>query len=499
MSDDYSGPRRWPWLLLALGVLLLLLLFGGHWVWSTGSGRRLAAQVALYRAAGEPIEPKDFVVTGVSDADNAAIDLRKAATGIDETTEVWKEYEKLNAALPLTEKEMAAIRAVVAANEAAFADVDTAMTKKGTDWKLAIRSPVITVLLAHLNEQRQLANLIRHRAMLSYQQGEHGAALRDLERVEFMAGAMDAQPWLVCALVATGMRAMVCEDVSVIAPDLNIGRKSGAAPPGQVKQIIAALLDNKRQRETLRRGLLGERMMQLDTARCVADGTISIAALGGGTPAVGAPMAALSVIARPIALDDGLLMIRHTTAVMKAAETSSDWPTFQRNGPPIPPQVNNRIRHMLAAQMLPAFDRAVQTMFRSTVDRRMAATALAIRMYQLDHDGALPAKLEELLPRYLPSVPLDAMASNAPVKYLARKDKPILYSVGEDGRDDGGSEASRTSRTVSSRWHRQDAVMHLTRQPREVIEEPQYAPDSIDPLPQTQPATMPSTAQIVPS
>src|SRR4051794_20527508 len=109
MTDDYHGPRRWPWVLLALAVALLLVIVGGHWIWSAGSARRLKAQIAIYKAAGEPIELEDFAIVGVSDAENAAIDLRKAARSIDKTTKASDEFDRLEPALPLTPKEIAAI------------------------------------------------------------------------------------------------------------------------------------------------------------------------------------------------------------------------------------------------------------------------------------------------------------------------------------------------------------------------------------------------------
>jgi len=62
--------------------------------------------------------------------------------------------------------------------------------------------------------------------------------------------------------------------------------------------------------------------------------------------------------------------------------------------------------------------------------------AFALAAYQRDH-GAYPAKLDELAPKYLASVPLDLFTGKALV-YGPAADGYLLYSCGPDGRDDLG-------------------------------------------------------------
>jgi hypothetical protein len=64
----------------------------------------------------------------------------------------------------------------------------------------------------------------------------------------------------------------------------------------------------------------------------------------------------------------------------------------------------------------------------SVARRRMAAIALAIRLYQSDHVGQLPGTLEALVPHYLSSVPLDPFASTAsPIQLMTQPYR--LYCV----------------------------------------------------------------------
>jgi hypothetical protein len=53
--------------------------------------------------------------------------------------------------------------------------------------------------------------------------------------------------------------------------------------------------------------------------------------------------------------------------------------------------------------------------------------AVALRLYSLDHDGALPSTLHELVPEYLPAVPRDYI-DNGEIRYS--RDARALWSVG---------------------------------------------------------------------
>ena len=92
-------------------------------------------------------------------------------------------------------------------------------------------------------------------------------------------------------------------------------------------------------------------------------------------------------------------------------------------------------------------------------DRRNITTArllqadLAIRLFQRDH-GRLPATLDELLPNYLSAIPLDAYVQK-PLIYRPTADAFLLYSVGHDGRDDGGTF------TNMSTYYSRDSIGHF--------------------------------------
>jgi hypothetical protein len=74
--------------------------------------------------------------------------------------------------------------------------------------------------------------------------------------------------------------------------------------------------------------------------------------------------------------------------------------------------------------------------------RRMAATALALRLFA--QENARPAaSLDELVPGYLPAVPIDPLdPAGRPIRALLSADKPRLYSVGKNRKDNDGEFAA---------------------------------------------------------
>jgi hypothetical protein len=70
--------------------------------------------------------------------------------------------------------------------------------------------------------------------------------------------------------------------------------------------------------------------------------------------------------------------------------------------------------------------------------RRQAILACALHRYRLDHDGRFPERLEALVPTYVEAVLRDPI-DGAPMRYRLDDAKGIvLYSLGNDGSDDGG-------------------------------------------------------------
>ena len=81
--------------------------------------------------------------------------------------------------------------------------------------------------------------------------------------------------------------------------------------------------------------------------------------------------------------------------------------------------------------------REVPSMMGSFAYSGASIAAIAVARYRLDHNQQLPPSLDALVPQYLKAIPIDPF-TDAPIRYVSRPGEYAVYSVGRDGKDDGG-------------------------------------------------------------
>ncbi len=75
---------------------------------------------------------------------------------------------------------------------------------------------------------------------------------------------------------------------------------------------------------------------------------------------------------------------------------------------------------------------------RERAEMRLLQVELALRAWQATH-GGLPESLDDLVPEFLSAVPADPFdTADSPLRYQRTEETYVLYSVGADGKDDGG-------------------------------------------------------------
>lgn len=95
------------------------------------------------------------------------------------------------------------------------------------------------------------------------------------------------------------------------------------------------------------------------------------------------------------------------------------------------------VRHGSIAVLVPALDRG-QGHSESTMQVRDAArAAIALELFRRAH-GMYPATLRDFVPAFLPEIPLDRHTGR-PLNYAVHNSVPVLYGVGMDLDDDGGT------------------------------------------------------------
>lgn len=99
------------------------------------------------------------------------------------------------------------------------------------------------------------------------------------------------------------------------------------------------------------------------------------------------------------------------------------------------PNIYDRLRFPNIAVI--SLSRMVAKAMRAETDRSLAISAIALKRCSLRH-GEYPSTLKALAPEFFLTVPVDYM-DGKPIKYKLQPDGSfMLYSVGEDGKDDGG-------------------------------------------------------------
>jgi hypothetical protein len=468
--------RRGFWWGVAGIVGYFILLVIVRLVWGVIAQQRLDAQIAEWRAAGQPVRIEDFAVPQVADADNAALLYQQAIVNQsyyrnvqigDLLAHAWRRQE--------WEPVQGLVKEYLQQNATTFDLVAQATQRTEADWGVRLKSPVCNVPLPNLSTQRDLCRLIVLSAMDAQHRGDTALVLDRLSQALILANRQsDMQPFLITTLVSIAMEAVTCEAIETIGHALEL--KESPEIYSKARQLQELLLTEQQITDQYKCAIYGERLIVLDTSEIWANGLSNkralVAAFGPGVLRFGW---GLGTFLGPVVMLDAQRSMDYTTLL-------ADIPLGQEvhdRSTPSPESIDlvTYVNQIYSMWMLPSLSRSHELAGRAMLRRRMAAITLALRLYELDR-GNKAESLSQLVPDYLPSVPLDPFDPNGgEIRYLATVDMPRLYSVGFDHADDGGEFGLKDDGDID--WNVKDHVWFLG--PERVF----VPPDPNDPLPQT--------------
>ena len=412
--------------------------------------KALEADLEVLHQKGEPVRPQEMVAPSVQDAENAVLDLRAAVKSIYESKALaaFNDIDiKGEVATPLSGEQADVIRALVKENAPALTLIKSAMAKGKVDWQINYTTPMFKTLLPGLSGQRMLANvLLRPAALLAHEDGDDITALQHVRELLFVARASGDEPFLVSHLVEIGIDALAFDVCRQISPTLQLVKEP--AMREQLRRTIAELLDETDFCAHMRYAMQCERLAEVDPALALVSGKMTVeelVALGGSGQKENFKRLGLKPAdAMSIALTDARIMLGEMTRMVDVG-SAADLPTALAKMKPWPPAERMEPKkHFYMAMLLPSLQKSFETHYIALAQRRLAATALAIRWYAMDHDGQLPKALKDLVPAYLPTMPTDPMTVGDPLIYSPEHE--VVYSVGIDGHDDGGDAGDGKSR-----------------------------------------------------
>jgi hypothetical protein len=441
-------------LLFVLGIAFGPLA-GDWWV-----QRQLDADLARLRAAGEPVVAADLWGDPVSDDRNASLDYKAAGPLIDERRPAWDRWnhsQQGDYRIPLTPAERETVQSVVADNGPALARVAAAREKVCGPWRDSLAPPYLAASRQFdLNAVRRLASLLKLATLSAHSDGDDRRALAYLLDLCRLGDSAEWRPTLGGHMVAVGIWAVAIDTVGLIAPDLQVD----AATRPQADELIARLLDDRGARAGQRLAWASERIIDVTWLRGVAAGRVVDAG-----PASPRHVTLQGYIDGPLVLSDARVLSDFLEQLTRAGR-AADWPAARQL---MPTALERRVEenhrwHPFASVLLPGLRFPVLTEFKCLAARRLAAVAVAIRLFVIDHGGRRPASLAELAPAELPPVP-PAPMSGGTLRYHLGGTDPRVYSIGENGVDNGGIEPG-VDAPYAKRKELDDLVVHLTHQPR---------------------------------
>jgi hypothetical protein len=434
----YRWVKRWA----VVGAVAAAAVVGTRLWWGHVAQQRVNGYVAELRGKGEPILPEDFDTNaGVPDSENAAMRCAAAgamasATARAGTASPAQSVHEFPDFLPYRPLWHQLADAACAANAAVYPEVRRARQLKVADWNVRLRSPIFTQLrFAPYNDLRNLANLLGDTALRAHFRHNDFEAMELVADTRALSEVTGRAPTLIGHLVGVGIDALAVNRLLMIAGGLQVteGEPTTAPSTGQanvprpatraqVRAAIASLLDDTAQQDSRRRALLGERAAMFDGVWYTTR---------------------RSLVLRPMFDLDALRTARRVEPYLDALSIPT-WPAanaaisarlkWGRGGLSDRSDLTGIIGRIFSG----SFGRAVEVGLRVRVDRRAAAAALATRLFLIDN-GRYPASLDELVPTYLPELPMDTYARDGgPLRYVLADQgrRPLLYSVGENGTDD---------------------------------------------------------------
>lgn len=317
--------------------------------------------------------------------------------------------------------------------------------------------------LEHLTPLLSTAQYLSMDALMRLQKGDIAGAVDNIEAELRLSRLVHDQPLLICQLVSFSVISLA----EISTWETLQAKATTAADLARLQSAWEAVLPSQPMARTLRleRAVAGPMFEEgAEMFRTVA-GSGSSSGSSSGMPATptfaeikdNIAFAAWGVFFRYA--DERQLMENYQTLLDDLSpDQPQNWTKILATMARIEKsQASAGMGRFFSASVIPSLKSTVERFATTETLRNLTITAIVLRRYQLDHAGALPAKLDALVPQYLAIVPRDPLNGES-LRYRLTDDGFALYSVGLDGSDDGGNANASPKRKSRSILDRLDIV-----------------------------------------
>jgi hypothetical protein len=265
--------------------------------------------------------------------------------------------------------------------------------------------------------------------MLRTQDGDLPAAVRAYRGILNTSRSLADNPTLIGMLVRIAIRTIA------------LGQLERILAQGQLPETTLASLQKELETEDKEPLMLvasrGERagmdcfFQALEKGKVPISGLAFAVAVTGGK-SWGPNFTYLLYLPRAVSYNRAVFLERMNTLVAICQLPQTDQPAqlklFEENWKEAP---------LIVRMLSPAVGKGFQANWRNQANLRCSGVALAVERFRLQQ-GRWPDRLEDLVPALLQEIPRDPF-DGAPLRFRRDKEGVAIYSVGPDGKDDGGA------------------------------------------------------------
>jgi hypothetical protein len=422
-------------------ILLFLLGAGAFTLYRLNLKKQLQARIEAIRTAGYPVTcaELDQWYSIPETAENAAYIILDAFEYYQEPEDikilpVVGQAELPSRTEPLPEKMRELIAQYLSDNQKTLELLHEAATLEHSRYPADLSLGQGT-LLPHLSDIRRCAFLLKLEALYSAENNQQNIAVQSIKSIFGVARSMAKEPVTVSQLVRTA-----CQGLAVSALERVINRTN--LTDDQLADLSQVVTDAQEQSDSgISRALVGERCYALSIFREPA--SLGGMEIGSHGQTIGVPVPILQAYkALGLADMDAIEYLDMMDEYIKATQLPPH--LRQKSVEAMEPKIVSipKIRILLRT-FAPAFSRIISMDLRNIAGLRTAQAAIAIQCYRLAY-GKLPDTLMDLVPNYLESVPIDPFDGKE-LRYKKLESGYVVYSIGENLSDDGGTEMPSTS------------------------------------------------------
>jgi len=426
--------RRVPLIFLVLLPVLLALV--AMILWNV-SRPVIDARVQAIRAAGYAVtlQEMDAAYKRPADVNNAALIYTNAFARPLLASNLANDYTVSNwlppRGRPANEADKAEFEALLATNKEAMDLLYQAATLGATRYPIDLTQGAFT-LLPHLSKIKSATAILATEGVILAQDRKNKEAVRTFVAASKVADSVAEEPLMISQLVYYAAWNVICADIEKAL-------SLGSFNEDELLELQRVVTAGERT-NSLALALAGERSGSLAVFTEVRHQTAMISGQWGSTTSgerLKTQLAMGLMKATGVFTKDKDFFLDNMSNFVWAAEQPHPerWKQTQLLPSPLAPS-----RFWVFSRMLlPALGKATKKDVEHAARIRAAQTALAIERFRMAHTNALPETLSELTTAFCPSVPLDPFDGTA-LHYKRLQRGYVVYSIGADGKDDGGTE-----------------------------------------------------------